>query len=58
MLQITYLVFIFNGIFDTRNFPEEWWKAIITVNSYRGIPLLSVLSKMFTGILNDRLKMG
>ena len=61
-----YLVSIFNGIFDTGNFPEEWCKAINIplyksgdvnkVHNYRGISLLSVLSKVFTGILNNRLK--
>ena len=58
-----YLVSIFNGIFDTGNFQERLCKAIIIplyksgdlnkVNNYRGISLLSDLSKVFTGILND-----
>ena len=64
----SYLISIFNGIFNTGNFPEEWCKPIIIplyksgdvnkVNNHRGISLLSIVSKVFTGILNDRLKNG
>ena len=62
---IDFLVKIFNKIFDGGMFPREWSKSIIVsiykngdVNqpdSYRGIALTSVISKVYTHILNKRL---
>ena len=56
---------IFNKILITGNFPDSWCNAIITplhkkgdknnLNNYRGISLLSAISKVFTGLLNQRL---
>ena len=56
-----YLVFVFNGILDSGQFPVESGKAIIVplfkkgdrndVSNYRGISLLPVLSQIFTGIM-------
>ena len=57
---------IMNKIFETVNFPEEWAVGIIVLlfkggekkdlNNYRGITLLSILGKLFVGILNERLE--
>ena len=57
---------MFNRILDTGNFPESWGKGVIVPiykqkgarqdpNNYRGITLLSNVSKLFTSIINDRL---
>ena len=61
----TYLYKLFNKIYDTGYFPIEWAKAIVVpllkkgdttkCDNYRGISLLSVVSKIFTAILNKRL---
>ena len=61
----SHLVDIFNGIFNSGHFPDNWSEAIMVpiykkndpddVNNYRGISLVSCLSKIFTGILNKRL---
>ena len=60
-----YLTKYFNVLFVSAKFPLEWSKAIIIplhkkgdVNdpgSYRGISLLSILSKVYTHIINSRL---
>jgi hypothetical protein len=62
---IEYLTGLFNYLFTNSLFPTEWTKAIIIPifkkgdtnkpDNYRGISLLSVLSKMYTYILNNRL---
>ena len=62
---VPYLKNIFNVLFDMGMFPEEWSKAIIiplhqkgdknNPDNYRGISLLSILSKVFTHIINSRL---
>ena len=59
------LCILFNKIFDKGHFPEEWSEGYIVplhkkgsineVENYRGITLLSVLGKLFTRILNNRL---
>ena len=56
---------LFNKIFDLGYFPEEWSESYIIplhkkgsindVGNYRGITLLSVLGKLFTRVLNNRL---
>jgi len=56
---------LYNKIFESSDFPEEWSKAIVcslhkggNVNcesNYRGISLLSICGKVFTKILNNRL---
>ena len=61
----SHLVDLFNIIFNSGYFPDQWSKGIIIslhkkndpddVNNYRGITLVSCLSKIFTGILNRRL---
>ena len=61
----TKLCKLFNVILDTGIFPERWGKAIIYTlhksgdtnipSNYRGISLLSVTSKVFTKVLNNRL---
>lgn len=55
----------FSKVFSTGIFPEEWSKSIIiplhkkgdrdNPDNYRGISLLSCVSKVFTGVLNSRL---
>ena len=61
----TYLYKLFNKIYDSGYFPTEWAKAVVVpllkkgditnCDNYRGISLLSVISKIFTSILNKRL---
>ena len=62
---IQYLVELFNEIFKSGSYPSEWAKAIIqpihkkgdTTNpdNYRGIYLLSCVSKLYTSVINSRL---
>ena len=56
---------LFNDIFHSGFFPEEWTKACIVpvfkkgdvndANNYRGISLVSCFGKLFTSILNNRI---
>lgn len=60
-----FFVLLFNKIFDTAQYPEAWRVAIFiplhksgdcdNPDNYRGIPLLSILGKVFSHILNKRL---
>ena len=60
----SHLVDIFNAILNSGYFPNQWSEGIIVplfkkndpcdVNNYRGITLVSCFSKLFTGILNNR----
>ena len=60
-----YLHKLFQKIYETSQYPKEWAKAIIIpihikgskllLDNYRGISLLSVTSKLFTSIINNRL---
>lgn len=60
-----FLTKLFNRLFETGYFPEEWSRSVIVPlfkkgdqnnpANYRGISLLSTLSKIFTSILNKRL---
>ena len=64
-ILLPYLTALFNKILQTGLFPEEWAEGVIVpihksgnknlVDNYRGITLLSVLGKLFTRILNNRL---
>lgn len=64
-ITVAFLTDLFNAIFDRGQYPSQWAKAIIVPihkkgdfqnpNNYRGISLLSILSKCFTSILNQRL---
>ena len=59
------LLRLFNVMFLKGYFPESWSEGLIlplnnkgsvgSVENYRGINLLSVISKLFTRILNNRL---
>ena len=63
--MILFMAKLFNTIFDKGIYPSDWAKAIIVpihkkgdihlVDSYRGISLLSIVSKCYTSILNTRL---
>ncbi|MEW8546872.1 MAG: reverse transcriptase family protein, partial [Candidatus Thiodiazotropha sp.] len=63
---IPYLVLLFNKMYDLSVFPMSWAKSIISPihkkgdssvpNNFRGICLQPVLSKVFTSILNRRLR--
>lgn len=56
---------LFNKIFETGVFPEEWAEGFIiplhkkgnlnNVENYRGITLLSALGKLFSRVINNRL---
>ena len=56
---------LFNLILDSGCFPKNWSEGIIIsiykkgdsniTDNYRGITLVSCISKIFTSILNDRL---
>ena len=62
---LDFLVLVFNKLFETATFPVEWSKSIIVPiykkgdannpDNYRGIALTSVVSKVYTHILNRRL---
>ena len=60
-----FLTKLFNKIFQTGHYPFAWTRSVIVpllkkgdatnLENYRGISLLSVVSKVFTSILNQRL---
>ena len=63
---VHYLTKLFNKIFQSGSFPREWTRSIIIPihkkgdpslsDNYRGISLLSIISKVYTFVLNNRLK--
>jgi hypothetical protein len=65
LVIVPMLYTLFNQIIESGEFPNEWGKAIIipihkggdvkNPGNYRGISLLSCVSKVFTKILNNRL---
>ncbi|XP_060585357.1 uncharacterized protein LOC132741248 [Ruditapes philippinarum] len=64
-ILIGHIVDIFNNIFDSGYFPDQWMEGLIIplykkgdenqVNNYRGITLISCIAKLFTSVLNNRL---
>ena len=62
---LPYLCDLFNAILDSGSYPSIWEEGIIipifkkgdpnTVSNYRGITLLSNFSKIFTGVLQNRI---
>ena len=62
---VIFLTELFNAIFEKGYYPKEWAKAIIipihkkgdvnSADNYRGVSLLSIVSKCYTSILNQRL---
>ena len=63
---VPYLVELFNMFYDSGYFPPEWTTSILAPihkkgskddpNNYRGVSLLPEISKIFTSIINNRLK--
>ena len=57
---------LFNYILDTRSFPAQWSKGVVVPiykkgdtgdpNNYRDITLVSCFGKLFTHVINNRLK--
>ena len=64
-IVVDFLVTLFNALFENGTFPTEWSKSIIVPihkkgdinnpDNYRGVALTSVVSKVYTHILNKRL---
>ena len=62
---LPYLHVLFNRVFDTGQFPEQWSESIITPihkkgskfepNNYRAISLINSLCKIFVNVLTKRL---
>ena len=62
----SHLCDLFNGILNSGYYPESWMEGLIIplhkkghkddVNNYRGITLVSCLSKLFTTVLNKRIE--
>ena len=51
------LYILFNKILDSGSFPAQWATGLIVpTNNYLGITLISCFAKLFTNILNKRLK--
>ena len=65
-LMIQYMISLFNAILDTAEYPELWSESIIVPihkhgshsnpDNYRGIALMSNLSKVFTHVIAQRLQ--
>ena len=65
-ILLPYLCVLFNGIFTSGEFPLAWSRSVIfplhkkgnknDANNYRGISLMDIIGKLFTFILNCRLK--
>ena len=63
---IEYLVLLFNKLFDNGYYPNEWSESIILPlfkkgnindpNNYRGISLCNIASKLYSSVINNRLK--
>ena len=61
----SHLCDLFNSILNSEYFPDQWPEGIIVtvhkkgdvsnVENYRGITLVSCMSKLFTSILNKRI---
>lgn len=64
-LILPYLHILFNSVYDSGGFPEEWSESIITpihkkgskceLNNFRAVSLINTLSKIFMHILTRRL---
>lgn len=62
---ITFLLKLFNVVFESGSFPKAWTEAVIQplhkkgdvnlADNYRGISLLNISSKLYSFILNQRL---
>ena len=64
-IAVPFMTKLFNNLYDKSYFPIDWCKAVIVPilkkgsatnpDNYRGISLLSIVSKVFTSIINKRL---
>ena len=64
-ILLSHLTDLFNIILETGYFPDDWAEGIIIplykkgnendVNNFRGITLVSCMSKLFTAVLNNRI---
>lgn len=64
-LVVPFLTNLFNKIYETSTFPTDWCKSVIIPlfkkgdaeqpDNYRGISLMSIVSKVFTFVINKRL---
>ena len=64
-MVVPFLTQLFNKLYNASLFPAVWSKSVIVPifkkgdddnpDNYRGISLLSIVSKVFTAILNKRL---
>eukprot|EP00745_Piridium_sociabile_P014999 TRINITY_DN220_c0_g1_i5.p1 TRINITY_DN220_c0_g1~~TRINITY_DN220_c0_g1_i5.p1 ORF type:complete len:431 (+),score=53.42 TRINITY_DN220_c0_g1_i5:76-1293(+) len=63
---LTFLVKLFNYLFDNGIYPENWTESIILplfkkgdandTNNYRGVSLCNISSKLYSSIINNRLQ--
>jgi len=64
-IVVPFLTKLFNKLYDMNVFPSDWCKSVIIPlfkkgddkipDNYRGISLLSIVSKVFTAVLNKRI---
>ena len=62
---VEFITPLFNFIFDSGHFPDQWSNGLLvplhkfgnysSPNNFRGITLLSMLGKLFTRVINNRL---
>ena len=61
---VSFLVYLFNKVFASGEYPEAWTEAVIyplhkgsihELDNYRGISLLNVCSKLYSYVINKRL---
>lgn len=64
-VAVDFLVNLFNNLFDSGVYPEQWTESVIVPlfkkgdknnpNNYRGISLSNIASKLYSSIINNRL---
>ena len=63
-ILLSHIIELFNALLDSGCFPDTWSEGIIVslfkkgdendVNNFRGVTLVSCLSKLFTAVLNKK----